>query len=165
MTPHLAPALPAAFTPRPLLPRNTARQLHQQLRGHGITGMYAFALPQLAVVSLPTLTIWITSHTLTWTQGILKITWPAADATGAADHLAQLAKRPSGLQPAPCPGPGGERVNNHDSRTGAWPTVSCPGSTAATEATAGPTSSARSKASPVPATATIPARHGRCPPS
>jgi hypothetical protein len=70
MTPHLAPALPVAFTPRPprgrvpaspqtvwpLLPRNTARQLYQQLRGHGVTGMYAFALPQLAVVSLPTLT-------------------------------------------------------------------------------------------------------------
>jgi hypothetical protein len=108
MTPHLAPALPAAFSPRPprgrvsaspqtvcpLLPRTTARQLYQQLRGHGVTGIYAFALPQLAVVSLPTLTIWITSRTLTWTQGILKITWPAGDTAGAADHLAQLAKRP-----------------------------------------------------------------------
>jgi hypothetical protein len=108
MIPGLAPPLPVtlALRPpggsvlaslpagRPLVPGRTARQLYQQLRERGVTGMYVFALPQLAVVSLPTLTIWITSHTLTWTQGILKITWPAGDTAGAADHLAQLAKRP-----------------------------------------------------------------------
>jgi hypothetical protein len=119
-TPHHPRALPRGVTPWPrataarppgpapasapaqFSPRNTARLLCDQLRMHGLSGLYAFTSGDLAVVSLPRLTIWITTRTLYWTRHGQTTTWPAADTTTAARHLAQLTRTPTATpQPRP----------------------------------------------------------------
>jgi hypothetical protein len=74
-------------------PRNTARELIDCLRGHGVRRIYTFALDDVANVSLPQLTIWIRPRTLTWTHRGQVTTWPVCDTAGAARHLAALVQQ------------------------------------------------------------------------
>jgi hypothetical protein len=76
-------------------PRNTARQLVGHLRGHGLTRIYAAAHDDIAIVSLPEITIWVRPRTLTWTHQGQVIAWLAADTAGAARHLIQLLQPPA----------------------------------------------------------------------
>jgi hypothetical protein len=90
----LPPPGPAHPGPPPaarhLATRGTAAQLCRLLHGHGLTGLYSYVLGNVAVISLPHLTIWITPRILTWTHDGQKSTWPAHDTTSAARHLAHL---------------------------------------------------------------------------
>jgi hypothetical protein len=99
--PVTLPATPVQ-TPEPWHSTRTdlaaaARQLTQHLRASGHTRIYASTAPGRAVVSLPTLTIWITPTGLSWTRNGEATTWPAHDPGGAARHITQM------TQPAPQP--------------------------------------------------------------
>lgn len=88
------PAPPARLALPQVAPRNTARELIDYLRGHGVSRIYTFAHDNVANVSLPQLTIWIRPRTLTWTHRGQATTWPVCDTAGAARHLAALVQQP-----------------------------------------------------------------------
>jgi hypothetical protein len=99
------PSTLAARPSTPQRPRDIIRELTTLLRGHGLTGTYyAFAYTNVAVLSVPGLTIWTDARTLTWTLGGEQTTWAAEDTAGAATHLAALA-HPRTRAAAPRPGP------------------------------------------------------------
>ncbi len=79
------------------------RTLAAELNERGITRIYGSASPALGVLSLPGVTIWTNGTILRWNQDGEEITWPAADAPGAAARLADLAQhgRPHPLPATP----------------------------------------------------------------
>ena len=82
-------------------PRTTACLLCTLLRQNGLTGLYAFTFGNVAVVSLPHLTVWINPRILYWTHDGKITTWPACDTTGATRQLTRLVQPHSGPPPPP----------------------------------------------------------------
>jgi hypothetical protein len=76
-------------------PATTAQHLYTLLSGNGLTGLYACTYSNVAVISLPKLTIWIRPATLTWTHHGRHTTWPTYDLPGAARHLTRLTQHPT----------------------------------------------------------------------
>lgn len=107
MTPAPACAPPQPATDRfgyvPATPGESARQLATQLAGHGLARVYVSALADLAVVSAPGVTVWVTHRAFSWTHHGQTGTWPTHNVPGAARRLAGLAHG----QPASAV-PGGE---------------------------------------------------------
>ena len=104
--PRGAASPPAAQPPAPTAPGDTARELLTLLREHGHDHVYATAFGDRAVLSLRTLTIWVTSRGLTWIHQGQATTWHAPDLDGAARHLTRLTQQPTPAarhtrQPAP----------------------------------------------------------------
>lgn len=102
---HPAPAGPPPPRPpagRPFLgdfPGNAARQLRVLLAERGVERVYHSSHGDLAVVSLPGVTVWIGPHHLSWPSAQPPGEWPPDDLPGAADHLAQLveSQTPAGV--------------------------------------------------------------------
>ena len=63
------------------------------LRDLGLTRLYRQACPRVAVLSVAVgVTAWCDGRTLTWRHGDHDVQWSPADATGAAEALADLAR-------------------------------------------------------------------------
>jgi len=93
--PPPAGAAPAGAAPpdppaRALFPGNIARQLRVLLAERGVERVYHSSHADMAVVSLPGVTVWIGPHTLSWPHAEPPGDWPPGDLQGAADHLAHL---------------------------------------------------------------------------
>ena len=71
-------------------PATSAQHLCALLRGNGLTGLYAYTYPNVAVISLPKLTVWVRQATLSWTHHGQLTSWPTSDLPGAARHLTRL---------------------------------------------------------------------------
>lgn len=83
----------ARYTPpdAPGSPGEAAQELCLLLGQRGVSRVIHKVDGDRAVVSLPEITVWITSLELSWTHGGAEETWPAGDLAGAAEHLARLA--------------------------------------------------------------------------
>jgi hypothetical protein len=78
------------FASRPNACELLAR-LVAELEQHGVRVLDARAFPTVGVLrASPGLTVWCYGHLLRWQHHEEKITWPAADAYGAARRLADL---------------------------------------------------------------------------
>ena len=86
MTP---PYLLAAPAPRQR-PANALDALAAQLRERGIVNLYGAFCNRFGVLSLPDVSVWSNGQVLWWRAGEDETTWPAADAPGAAQRLAEL---------------------------------------------------------------------------
>ncbi len=85
MTPaHLLPA-PVGFPPRQR-PAEALEALAREISGPG--RFYICSDGVLGVLSLPAVSVWSNGRVLWWQDGDGGITWPAADAPGAARQLA-----------------------------------------------------------------------------
>lgn len=63
------------------------------LRDLGLTRLYLCACPIIGVISVsPSLTAWTDGRTVRWRHAGTETAWSAADATGAAEQLAELAR-------------------------------------------------------------------------
>jgi hypothetical protein len=59
----------------------------------GLSRLYLSACPLIGVLSVTHgLTVWCDGYTLLWAHGGTQTRWPVADAAGAADQLATLAR-------------------------------------------------------------------------
>lgn len=106
--PHSAviPVQPLLPHPTPTVrytPVTTARTLQDRLKHHGLPTVYSFAYHDIAVVSIPQVSIWIRPTTITWTRHGESTTWPVHDPNGAADYIVTLLNDSS--TPPPPPGP------------------------------------------------------------
>ncbi len=82
--PHLLPA-PPGFPPR----QSPAGALEALAREIAVLGRaYIFADAVLGVLSLPAVSVWSNGRVLWWRDADGEVTWPAADAEGAARQLA-----------------------------------------------------------------------------
>lgn len=82
----------------PFFSRPSARELLArlvaELEQHGVRVLDARAFPTAGVLrASPGLTVWCYGHLLRWQHNGEEITWPAADAYGAARRLAELAQK------------------------------------------------------------------------
>jgi len=67
------------------------------LRDLGLSRLYVAACPVVGVLSVAAgVTAWCDGRTLSWRQAGEWVTWPIADAQGAAEQLAQLAEQSAG---------------------------------------------------------------------
>jgi hypothetical protein len=74
-------------------PQDVARELTTLLRAEGLSRLYWSASHLLAVLSVTsTLTVWSDGLHLRWRHDGTTTTWPAHDTSGAAAHLAGLAR-------------------------------------------------------------------------
>jgi hypothetical protein len=64
------------------------------LRDLGLSRLYLSACSLIGVLSVaPGVTAWCDGRTLRWRQSGTEIRWPIADAQGAAEQLAELARQ------------------------------------------------------------------------
>ena len=80
---------PARHAPRQR-PAEALDALAGQLRQHGIGPLYGTSCRHLGVLSLPAVSVWTNGRVLWWATADGGMTWPAADAPGAARRLAEL---------------------------------------------------------------------------
>ena len=74
-------------------PGNVLAAVEAGLRELGLTRLYLRACPIVGVLSVAHgVTAWCDGHTLTWRCAGVPTSWPIADAQGAAEQLAELAK-------------------------------------------------------------------------
>jgi hypothetical protein len=90
--PHLLPA-PPGFPPRQRS-AEALETLADQLRQCGIGPLYGTSYGQLGVLSLPGVSVWSNGRLLWWRTADGEVTWPAADAPGAARRLAERSGAP-----------------------------------------------------------------------
>ena len=83
--PHLLPA-PPGFPPRQR-PAEALEALAREIPGPGRP--YVFSDGVLGVLSLPAVSVWSNGRVLWWRTADGEMTWPAADAPGAARRLAE----------------------------------------------------------------------------
>lgn len=75
-------------------PGNVLAAVEIGLRDRGFTRLYVKACPLIGVISVAFgVTAWCDGRTLRWRYGDKETTWSVADATGAAEQLAELAKQ------------------------------------------------------------------------
>jgi hypothetical protein len=87
------PLTAAAGDPPPRQrPAEALAMLAGLLRERGLTHLYAASCRMFGVLSVAReVTVWTNGRVLWWRAGPDEITWPAADAPGAAKRLAELA--------------------------------------------------------------------------
>jgi hypothetical protein len=82
--------------PNPPLRRDVPkllRELAAELGQHGVRVLGAWAFPTAGVLRVSAdLTVWCYGPSLRWLHDGDEMTWPAADAYGAARRLAELAR-------------------------------------------------------------------------
>jgi hypothetical protein len=89
MTPPYLLAAPPGMPPRQR-PAEVLDALAGQLRQRGIGPLYGTSCRHLGVLSLPAVSVWTNGRVLWWRTADGGMTWPAADAPGAARRLAEL---------------------------------------------------------------------------
>jgi hypothetical protein len=74
-------------------PRNVLAAVESGLRNLGVSRLYGSACPLVGVLPVARgVTAWCDGRTLRWSHGGTETRWPIADAQGAAEQLAELAK-------------------------------------------------------------------------
>jgi hypothetical protein len=86
---------PASYRRRPA---DVIAAIEAGLRAHGLDRLYPAACPRIGVLSVaPGVTAWCDGRTLTWRHAGERVSWPIADAAGAARELAALATGSGGV--------------------------------------------------------------------